>query len=243
MRSHSVLTHWAAMSVDASDVEPARRRSALQGLVLGGPLLLLAERAWAWRWMSDDVHQPADRQADRGRARPGVQRRRARRGGDESGVGLAADGVRRRHSHCLEWLAVLAGIALTLGGLAPMLFGASVLARARRPHAMLVPAGAVVLVVLPRSGSSPARASKVVSRSSHNGAGRTSSRRCSASVPLIRPDFAVYSVIWLSGGHGRRRATRMPNHAPIRTTGSRFQGYIHTRCLSARRTPDTFSPM
>jgi arabinofuranosyltransferase len=113
------------------------------------PLLFLAERAWALRWMNDDgfitlrvVHQlveghgPVFNPGERVEAATSVLWVATRAAGD---VVLPLR---------LEWVAVVFGIVLTLTGVALAMLAGRSMTRGLHPGAVLVPVGALVFVAV-----------------------------------------------------------------------------------------------
>lgn len=190
-----------------------KRRQPLQTLVLVTPVVLLAERAWAWRWMSDDgfINLRVVRQILAGHGPVFNAGQRVEAVTSPAWIWLltvfdAATPVR------LEWLAVVLGIALTLSGVAMIILGAIPMARTRRADNLMVPAGALVLVALPpvwEFASSGLEGGLALAWL--GGCFLAMARRASKPAkpiplwlpvliglgPLVRPDFALFSLIFL----------------------------------------------
>jgi arabinofuranosyltransferase len=117
--------------------------------LLALPVVVLAERAWSRRWMSDDgfINLRVVRQITSGNGPVFNAGERVEAATSPLWVGLLAVGdvvtpIR------LEWVAVLAGIALTLVGIGFAIAGARLLMPARSASELYLPAGAAVLVAV-----------------------------------------------------------------------------------------------
>jgi arabinofuranosyltransferase len=118
-------------------------------LLLALPVIVLAERAWARRWMSDDgfINLRVVRQITSGNGPVFNTGERVEAATSPLWVfaltvGDVVTPIR------LEWIAVLAGIALTLTGVAFAIAGSRLLMPSRGPSELYVPAGAAVLVAV-----------------------------------------------------------------------------------------------
>jgi len=130
--------------------------SGLSTVVLALPVVLLAERAWALRWMSDDgfINLRVVQELLAGHGPVFNPGERVEAATSPLWIGVLAVGhvlvpVR------LEWLAVVLGIALTLVGAAAAVVASTWIARAAHPQRFLLPLGAVVLAVVPPVAMGP----------------------------------------------------------------------------------------
>jgi arabinofuranosyltransferase len=186
--------------------------SRLLTVVLALPVVLLAERAWALRWMSDDgfINLRVVQQLLAGHGPVFNSGERVEAATSPLWIGLLAVGhvvvpVR------LEWLAVVLGIALTSVGVAAAVAASTSIARATHPHGPSLPLGAFVLAVLPpvwefassglEGGLSFAWLGccflmlTIASRKPRFAA------RTALFIglgPLIRPDFAIFTAVLLA---------------------------------------------
>jgi arabinofuranosyltransferase len=117
--------------------------------LLAAPVIVLAERAWARRSMQDDgfIHLRVVSNVVHGNGPVFNVGERVEASTSPLWVFFLAVGdivtpIR------LEWIAVLLGIALTLAGLTFAIFGALALMRDREPNELLVPMGALVFVAV-----------------------------------------------------------------------------------------------
>lgn len=122
-------------------------RVARAGL-LALPVVILAAGAWHSRWMSDDgfinLRVVSQIQAGNGPVFNAGERVEATTSPLWVLLLTVGDIVTPLR---LEWIAVLAGIGLTLAGLALAIWGAVMLQRGDTPNAIWIPAGALVLAV------------------------------------------------------------------------------------------------
>ncbi len=122
-------------------------RVARAGL-LALPVVILAVGAWHSRWMSDDgfinLRVVSQIQAGHGPVFNAGERVEATTSPLWVLLLTVGDIVTPLR---LEWIAVLAGIGLTLAGLALAIWGAVMLQRGETPNAIWIPAGALVLAV------------------------------------------------------------------------------------------------
>ena len=116
--------------------------------LLALPVVLLAVGAWHSRWMSDDgfinLRVVSQIQAGHGPVFNAGERVEATTSPLWVLLLTVGDVVTPLR---LEWIAVLAGIGLTLAGLALAIWGAVMLQRGSTPNAIWIPAGALVLAV------------------------------------------------------------------------------------------------
>ncbi|MGH9012336.1 MAG: hypothetical protein ACRDZ1_00090 [Acidimicrobiia bacterium] len=206
----------------AAPVRPAEApwRRWAAWVVLAGPVLLLAQRAWAQRWLSDDgfIHLRVVRELVSGNGPVFNAGERVEASTSPLWVFLLAVGdvltpVR------LEWLAVLSGIALTLVGVVLAVLGARLLARVRSAGELLLPAGLAVMAAWPPMWSYASSGLETGLSTAWLGAclyllakwGRGDARLGASTAvivglgPLIRPDLGLFSalfvgVVLLAGG-------------------------------------------
>jgi arabinofuranosyltransferase len=121
-----------------------------RGLLLGLPVLILAIGAWHSHWMSDDgfinLRVVSQIQAGHGPVFNAGERVEASTSPLWILLLTLGDIVTPVR---LEWIAVIGGIGLTLGGLALAIFGAVRLQRGEAERALWIPAGALVVAVFP----------------------------------------------------------------------------------------------
>ena len=139
--------------IEVVDEPPERRRRLsprLQTAVLVVPSLILAERAWDRRWLTDDgfINLRITRNIVEGHGPVFNAGERVEAATSTLWVYLlaAADIVLPRR---LEQLAVVLGVALAVAGLLLATFGAARLHRSRGATGLLLPVGALVVVALP----------------------------------------------------------------------------------------------
>jgi hypothetical protein len=192
--------------------------------LLAIPVIVLAERAWALRWMSDDgfINLRVVSQLVHGHGPVFNIGERVETSTSPLWIFTLATGDLLTPVR-LEWIAVLFGIVFTLGGIALALLGARVLLGRRSSDELFVPVGAAVLVAYAplwlwaSSGLENGLAFGWLgaclwalarwSRSEHP------LPAWSAVVlglgPLIRPEFTLYSALFLVGVLvGRRHEDR-----------------------------------
>ncbi len=204
----------------AATLDAARRPEApdrlrwLNAALLSLPVLYLADRAWSRRWMSDDgfitlrvVHQLLD---GNGPVFNAGERVEASTSALWTYVLAFADLVTPVR---LEWIAVLLGIALTLGGVALATAGATTLLGVEGRGALLLPAGAAVLAALTPVWTFSSSGLEGGLAFTWLGAcllvlARWAMRepRLSATAaallglgPLVRPDLGLFSALFLAG--------------------------------------------
>jgi arabinofuranosyltransferase len=140
---------------------PDRRREGLRSIdgrrvvalaVLLAPVAFVAMRGWSHRWMADDgfINLRLVQETLAGRPFQFNPGERVEAGTSPLWVVILLGlQVLLGWAIQIEWLAVLAGLALTTGGLAAGVLGASRLWRASGFRSMLLPAGVLVLAALP----------------------------------------------------------------------------------------------
>jgi arabinofuranosyltransferase len=191
--------------------EPRWRRWVAWG-VLAAPVVLLAQRAWNWRWLSDDgfIHLRVVRQLVSGNGPVFNAGERVEASTSPLWVFLLAVGdvltpVR------LEWMAVLGGIALTLAGVVLAVLGARLLAAPRSAGQLLLPAGLAVMVAWPPMWSYASSGLETGLSTAWLGAclyllarwGRGEARLPAGTAvvvglgPLIRPDLGLFSTLFV----------------------------------------------
>ncbi|MGQ0803306.1 MAG: hypothetical protein ACT4PI_05525 [Actinomycetota bacterium] len=188
-------------------------RRALQWALLALPLVVLAERAWARRWMSDDgfINLRVVRQITSGHGPVfnAGERVEASTSPLWTFVLTAGDVVSPVR---LEWVAVLTGIALTLIGVTFAIDGSRRLIPARAPGELYVPVGAAVLVAVTPVWTFSSSGLEGGLTTAWLGASlwvlaRWAPERArlpwwSAAVlglgPLIRPDLGLFMVLFLA---------------------------------------------
>ncbi|MDQ3147564.1 MAG: hypothetical protein M3R01_11655 [Actinomycetota bacterium] len=123
-------------------------RRGAQFLLLAVPLVILAERSWALRWLSDDgfIHLRVVRQLVSGNGPVWNVGERVEASTSPLWVFVLA-GADLVTPIRLEWLAVLGGMGLTIGGVALTMAGSRTLIRPD-PGQLLLPVGAALLVGL-----------------------------------------------------------------------------------------------
>jgi arabinofuranosyltransferase len=209
VQAPAVISEHARADDTASE---SRAHRLLRWALLAAPVFILAERAWARRSMSDDgfINLRVVSQIVHGNGPVFNIGERAEASTSPLwiytlSVGDILTPIR------LEWIAVLFGIALTLAGVAFAVLGARLLVRDRQPDELMVPVGALVLV-----GVAP-----VWTFSSTGLEGGLGFAWLGASLwalsrwtrddgplrpafavllgigPLIRPEFALYSALFL----------------------------------------------
>jgi arabinofuranosyltransferase len=186
------------------------RRLSTVGLAL--PVVLLAERAWALRWMSDDgfINLRVVQELLAGRGPVFNSGERVEAATSPLWIGLLAVGhvlvpVR------LEWLAVVLGIALTLVGVVAAVVASTSIARTTHPHGPLLPLGALVLAVVPpvwefassglEGGLSFAWLGccfLLLTIAAREPRVAVPTALLIGLGPLIRPDFAIFTAVLLS---------------------------------------------
>lgn len=126
------------------------RRWLLGAVLLAVPLVVLALGAWNYRWMSDDgfinLRIVSQIKAGNGPVFNAGERVEASTSPLWIAALLVGDLVAPLR---LEYVAVLGGLASTLGGVALALTGAIRLQRGITPHALWIPVGALVFSALP----------------------------------------------------------------------------------------------
>ena len=139
--------------VEVVDEPPERRRRVsprLQTAILVVPSLILAERAWDRRWLTDDgfINLRITKNIVEGHGPVFNAGERVEAATSTLWVWLlaSADIVLPRR---LEQLALVLGLGLAVAGLLLATFGAARLHRSRGATGLLLPAGALVVVVLP----------------------------------------------------------------------------------------------
>jgi arabinofuranosyltransferase len=146
VQAPAVLSDDARAETTASE---SRAHRLLRWSLLAAPVLILAERAWARRSMSDDgfINLRVVSQIVNGNGPVFNIGERAEASTSPLWIYMLSAGdiltpVR------LEWIAVLLGIALSLAGVAFAIVGARALVRDRQADELLVPVGALVLVAV-----------------------------------------------------------------------------------------------
>jgi arabinofuranosyltransferase len=128
----------------------ARGRRVLGWVMVTLPVLVLAERGWSRRHMSDDgyIHLRVVKQLLAGHGPVFNVGERVEASTSPLWVFIlaVADVVSPVR---LEWIAVLLGLGLTVAGVTAAIVGARRLSRTRQGLALLVPAGLLLLVVYP----------------------------------------------------------------------------------------------
>jgi arabinofuranosyltransferase len=181
--------------------------------LLALPVVVLAERAWSRRWMSDDgfINLRVVRQIMSGNGPVFNAGERVEAGTSALWVFVLTLGDLLTPIR-LEWVAVLAGIALTLAGVAFGIAGARRLVPERSPTELYVPAGAAVFVavtpvwVWSSSGLEGGLTTAWLGVSLWALAGWANGdnplRPWVAVVlglgPLIRPDLGIFTVLFLA---------------------------------------------
>jgi arabinofuranosyltransferase len=134
---------------DPSTRQP-RDWSKLTLWLAAATLLLLVAGAWHYRWMTDDgfIHLRIVKQIEAGHGPVfnAGERVEASTSPAWTWMLVLADVLLPLR---LEWIAVLGGIGLTVAGVAMAMLGAAELVPEQRRGVALVPAGALVLAVLP----------------------------------------------------------------------------------------------
>lgn len=202
----------------AVSAEPAGATTASGGrrwaswVVIGAPVLLLAQRAWDWRWMSDDgfIHLRVVRQLVSGNGMGFNAGERVEASTSPLWVLLlgAADLLTPVR---LEWLAVLGGIALTLAGVVLAALASRRLVGAAGRDEMVFPVGLAVVVAIPAMWTYASSGLEGGLVTAWLGAAiYAMARWCSGDAglpaatalflglgPLIRPDLAIFAGILL----------------------------------------------
>lgn len=192
---------------------PAHRVTRWALLAL--PVVVLAERAWSRRWMSDDgfINLRVVRQIMSGNGPVFNAGERVEAATSPLWVYLLTLGDLVTPFR-LEWIAVVAGIALTVTGAAFAIAGARGLVPQREPTELLVPAGAAVFVaVTPVWLWSSSGLEGGLTTAWLGGClwalARWAAPRAPASLPwwvagllglgpLIRPDLGIFTVLFLA---------------------------------------------
>ena len=140
-----------------SDLRSARRRVAaptagrwVQAAVLALPALVLVERAWDRRWMTDDgfINLRISRMILDGHGPVFNAGERVEPATSTLWVWIVAAGDLVLPLR-MEWVAIVLGLVGAGGGLALATFGSARLFRSRGATGVLVPAGAVVVAAVP----------------------------------------------------------------------------------------------
>ena len=140
-----------------SELRSARRRVAsptvgrwVQAVVLAVPALVLAERAWDRRWMTDDgfINLRISRMILDGHGPVFNVGERVEPATSTLWVWIVAAGDLVLPLR-MEWVAIVLGLVGAGGGLALATFGSARLFRSRGATGVLVPAGAVVVAAIP----------------------------------------------------------------------------------------------
>ena len=198
--------------VEPDRVGEPRWRSWLAWVVTGAPVVLLAQRAWDWRWMSDDgfIHLRVVRQLVSGNGPVFNAGERVEASTSPLWVYLLAIGDLVTPIR-LEWLAVVGGMALTLAGVVLAVLGARMLTGFRSPGELVLPVGLAAMVAWPpmwswaTSGLEGGLVLGWLGTCLYLLArwGRDRERVPTATAvllglgPLIRPDLALYSALFL----------------------------------------------
>ena len=192
--------------------EPRWRRWVAWGVV-AAPVALLAARAWVWRFMADDglIHLRVVRQLVEGNGP--VWNAGERVEASTSPLWVFALAVADLTTPVrLEWLAVGGGILLTLTGVVLAVLGARMLAGARSPTEVLLPAGLMVIVVWPpmwtyassglETGLTTAWLGACLYLLARWGRGDAGLPAGTAVVvglgPLIRPELGLFSALFVA---------------------------------------------
>jgi arabinofuranosyltransferase len=138
-----------ATTPDSSGRADTRHR-VLVGALLALPVVLLAIAAWNYRWMSDDgfINLRVVSQIKAGNGPVFNAGERVEAATSPLWIAMLYLGDLLTPIR-LEWVAVLEGIGLTLGGLGLAVFGAVRLQRGVVDHAIWLPAGALVFASFP----------------------------------------------------------------------------------------------
>jgi arabinofuranosyltransferase len=184
----------------------------LRWALLAAPVLILAERAWARRSMSDDgfINLRVVSQIVNGNGPVFNVGERAEASTSPLWIYILSVGDLLTPIR-LEWIAVLFGIALTLAGVTFAVLGARALVRERRPDELMIPVGALVLVAVAPVWTFSSTGLEGGLGFAWLGASLWALSRWSRDDgplhpafavllgigPLIRPEFALYSALFL----------------------------------------------
>jgi arabinofuranosyltransferase len=146
VQAPTVVPNEARVTAVASE---SRTHRILRWALLALPVVILAERAWARRSMSDDgfitlrvVSQIVNGNGPVFNIGERVEASTSPLWTYMLAVGDILTPIR------LEWIAVVSGIALSLAGVTFAVFGARALVRNRQPDELLAPVGALVFVAI-----------------------------------------------------------------------------------------------
>jgi hypothetical protein len=223
------------MSRAAREAGPDRRQY-LQLLLLVAPAALLAVMAWQHRWVGDDafIDFRIVRQLKAGHGPVFNAGEWVEAGTSPLWLMIlfAADVVAPLR---LEWIAVVLGIGFSVTGVILAQRGAWLIVQAARPGALVVPFGALLVAALPpmwdfstsglETGLSFAWLGVCfwgIARRYHRSVLSPSADRMRPPLwlcvliglgPLVRPDFAVYSVVFIAAAFVIDPGRRWPERA------------------------------